>query len=229
MKLARRHYIGLLTILVFYLVTQLFQQYVLRLGVMSNLPDLHATILASQHALNKARLFGVLFSIVLMIYAYTIICFSFFNQRPVSSVLALIFFLFFCGIEIGYRSIELFFVVGDMGKVYAVSDSATQSEMLTRFSEINRVFAAVYFPLLLSHLFASIFLGYASLSDVASRLMAIAMFLNAFRLLIRLMEFTPFGYLNIFSGPYYFPPVAMIFILLIIWTVNRIKSQVEIS
>lgn len=229
MKFTKEHYVGLLIVLFFFLATQVFQQYTMMFGVMSEVTDLHSGIVIGQHISNKVRLFGILMSMFLLIYGYSVLSLSFFKQRPLSSILALIFFLIFCGIEISYRSIEFFYVLNDMGATYAVSDSATQAQMLPRFREIHGIIAAAYFPLLMSHLLASVFLVYASLPDASSRLITIAMAINAVRLLIRLTGFTPFEYLNIFSGPLYFPPVAVVFVLMIIWSVRRIKVQPGIS
>lgn len=200
MKLSRHDYAILIGILCFYLAAQLFQQYVLRIGVMSGLSDLESRVAVGQHIHNKLRLFLVLISMFGMVVGYGIMCATFLADRKWSAVLAFIFFFIFCLFEIGYRSVEFFWAL-----------KQTSLDLLQMF---DGVVAAVYFPLLLAHLLGSVFLFHA-IKD--STLLRTAMALNAGRLFLRLMEFTPYPELNIFSGPYYFPPVGVIVILEIVW------------
>ena len=222
MEINRRHYQVLFVILLFYLVAQLFQQYVLRLGVMSGIADLSDSIVAGQSFSNKTRLTLVLLSLFLMFIGYAILCLSFYSRRPVESLMALIFFAVFCGIEVCYRSVELFFIVFSIGNEFANGSTEARNELLPIITRFNDIVSSIYFPLLLAHLMGSIFLMLASRNEVTAKLVTIAMAINSIRLLLRLAEFTPFGFLNIFGGPWYFPPVAVIFVLLIAWTWKKI-------
>ena len=220
----RKHLDGLLFILLFYLGAQVFQQYVFRIGPMSHASGLEDFVVMGQHPLNLLRLFLVLVSMFLMAVGYTILSLYFFHNKPLLVVLAILFFLLFCFLEICYRSVELFQVVQVWGKAYVQETAEMKSILLRKIKDFDELVNAIYFPLLLAHLVGSGLLFFASMDDKATRLVTIAMAANSIRLGLRLTEYTPFTYLNIFGGAWYFPPVAIILLLLIVWTVKVKKS-----
>src|SRR5687767_9734850 len=94
------HYRILAFVLAFYILAQLFQQYVLRLGPLSGVEGLEQTIVAGQHPLNYMRMTLVLFSMFLMVPGAIILGSHFYSARPLLSAVAVVFFLFFCLFEI---------------------------------------------------------------------------------------------------------------------------------
>lgn len=223
-----KYYQVLLYILAFYLFAQIFQQLVLRMEPMASASGLEASIIAGQSPLNIARFFLILLSMFLMVGGYLILTLHFYEKSPLLSILSFLFFLFFCLFEIGYRSVELFQVVIVWGREFTNSLQVERALLLAKFRLFNEVVTAIYFPLLFSQLIASICLFVATLKDEFGKLVMIAMAFNTIRLVLRLSGFTPFDYLNIFSGGWYFPPVALIFVLLIWWAFKMRREAIYI-
>lgn len=196
----------------------------MRLGPLASVSGLEA-ILAGQHSLNIARLSLILASIFLMVFGYSILTISFYREAPVFGILSMLFFIFFILFEISYRSVELFHIVLGLGGEYLHGSAETRARLLPHFQFFDRVVNAIYFPLLFSHLIASLCLAWAATKHHGGKLVVNAMGINSIRLVLRLSGFTPFGYLNIFSGVLYFPPVFVVFVLLMIWTWRRSNSS----
>ncbi len=225
-KTGANPYLILTIILSYYLFSQLCQQYVLRISSISNPINEEEAFLFSQHWLNYTRLWIILLSMFLMVIAWVII---FFHFSPVShfwSLSALIFLLLFCFFEIFYRSIELFMVVPVWGPDIIQAQGDHREKLLDQYSIWDSFVSAVYFPLLFSQLLGCMIFIYLA-SKANSRLFMLAMILNTIRLVLRLCENVGLPELNIFSGSWYFPPVAVIFIILILWSYKEFRKSVD--
>lgn len=223
-RTANNPYLVLVIILSFYLVSQVFQQYVLRFSPISHPVSEEQAAVFIHHWLNIARLSTILFSMFLMVIAWVIIYLHFRNINAVWSLCALIFLVFFCFFEIGYRSLELFMVVLDWGSELSAAQGILNDKIRDQNAAFDSFVSAIYFPLLFSQLLGSLILLYLSKQAGAS-LFFIAMTLNAVRLVLRLSDYAGLPELNIFSGPWYFPPVAVIFVLLIWWSYREYEKS----
>ncbi len=77
------------------------------------------------------------------------------------------------------------------------------------------------------HLIASVCLLLAAMGAENGQMIVAAMGINSIRLILRLLEYTPFGFLNIFAGAWYFPTVAVVLSLLLVWsiTAGRVRKS----
>jgi membrane protein YdbS with pleckstrin-like domain len=219
-------YLILTIILSYYLFSQLFQQYVLRISSISNPISEEEAFLFSQHWLNYARLWMILISMFLMAIAWVIIYFHFRRLSHYWSLSALIFLLLFCLFEIFYRSIELFMVVPAWGPDIIQAQGDHREKLLGHYAMWDSFVTAIYFPLLFSQLLGSLIFAYLA-NEANSRLFKIAMILNGTRLVLRLSDYVGLPELNIFSGFWYFPPVAIIFIMMILWSYKEFRKSVH--
>jgi hypothetical protein len=220
---ANNPYLVLLIILSYYLASQIFQQYVLRVTIISNPVDEEQANLFITHWLNITRLGTILFSMFLMVIAWVIIYYHFNNISAFWSLSALIFLLLFCFFEIAYRSLELFMVVLEWSPGLRAAQGIVKEKLQNQSAIFDSFVSAIYFPLLFSQLLGSLILIYLSIRSGA-KLFLIAMTINAFRLALRLSDYVGFPELNIFSGAWYFPPVAVIFGLLIWWSYKQLNE-----
>jgi hypothetical protein len=224
-KTANNPYLVLVIILCYYLATQIFQQYVLRFSAISHPVNEEQAALSIHHWLNITRLGTILFSMFLMVIAWVIVYVHFRNISIFWSLCALIFMLFFCFFEIAYRSLELFMVVLDWGSEIQAAKEPFKDKFRDQNAMFDSFVSAVYFPLLFSQLLGSLILLYLSKKS-AEQLFLFAMILNSVRLVLRLSDYAGLPELNIFSGPWYFPPVAVIFVILIWWSYREFKKSV---
>lgn len=222
-KKAGNPYLVLTIILTFYLLAQIFQQYVLGFSSISNPASEEQAFLFGQHWLNYTRLGMILFSMFLMVIAWVIIFFHFYPISSFWSLSALILLVFFCLFEIFYRSVELFMVVPGWGEAILSAQGDDYAKLLSQHRMFDSIVSAIYFPLLFSQLLGSLILIYLS-GRGGAVLFMIAMILNAVRLTLRLSGYIGFPELNIFSGLWYFPPVALIFFMLIVWSCKEFKN-----
>jgi hypothetical protein len=222
------HYSVLIIVFSFYIFAQLYQQFVLRWGPMASASGLQEMLIAGQDPLNYIRLVLILLSMFLMVAGSLILCLHFYPASPVLSILAFVFFLFFCLFEIGYRSVHLFQVTAVWGRDFAQATPEERASLLPRFQDFFGMVNAIYFPLLFSFLLASAFLFIASLKDSRSRLITAAMGIHIIQQLSRLSAYTPFAFLDVLSGIWYFPLVAAAFGLKIFWAIRLSRSAKSI-
>lgn len=220
------HYKLLALILTFYLVAQIFQQFVLRLGPLSSVEGLDETIVAGLHPLNYTRLVLILLSMFFMVPGFIILGLHFYKNSPLLSMVSIVFFLFFCLFETSYRSVQLFQVMMIWGTEYAQATAEARALLLPRFQTFYDTVNAIYFPLLFSLFLGSVCLFLASWKDTASKLVTIAMGIKAIQQISRLSSYTPFDMLNIFTGIWYFVLVAISFSLLILWAIRMSRKLV---
>jgi hypothetical protein len=207
----------------FYLIAQTFQQYVLLAGPLASVTGLESTLLAGQHPLNHVRHYLIYFSMFLMIPAFVVMCLQFIGQNKVLSIVAMAFFLFFCALEISYRSIHIFQVMNVWGKEFSESPVDLRADLLPKFQYFFQAIRALYFPLLLSLLMGSACLFALSLQ---ARMWAwsAAMAISCLQQLSRLAGYTPLSFLDVFTGIGYYVLVLGTFGLLIYGT-TRLRAH----
>jgi hypothetical protein len=221
------HYKVIAFSLIFYLAAQIFQQYVLLLGPLSSAVGLEETIIAGQHPLNYARYVFILFSMFLMVPGFPLLGLHFYKKNQVLAILAITFFLFFCLFEIAYRSVQLFQVMMVWGKEFANAEPMEREKLITVFQDFYGTVNAIYFPLLLSLFLGSFLLFLLSVNDYANWPVSIAMAVSSIQQLSRLSGYTPFYFLDIFRGPWYFLLVLITFGLLIFWVFKNRNQFVQ--
>jgi len=226
--LSPRAYTFLIAAFSFYLITQIFQQYVLLFGPLESIAGLDQSIVVSQHPLNKVRHISIYASMFVMVPAYILLGLHYYKRNKVISIVAITFFLFFCFFEIGYRSIYIFQVLMVWGKEYALAIPANRILLLPRFQYFFGTVEAIYFPLLLSLMVGSLCLLICSINEKPP-LLPIAMGISVLQQLSRLAAYTPFESLNIFSGVWYFVLVLITFSMLIISSIKWQKQSEVIN
>jgi len=193
----------------FYLFAQAFQQVVL-LGPLSSLSGLDQTILESQHPANLLRHFLIYTSMYLLVPAFILLGMGYWSQYKILAAVGTVFFIFFCFIEIAYRSVHIFQVLLVWGKEYAAVAAVDRPALLPKFQYFFGIVEAIYVPLLLSLMLGSLCLFSIGIKDKA-KLLTIAMGVSTLQQVSRLMSYTPFDFLNVFIGIWYFVPVAITF------------------
>lgn len=219
------HYTVLALLMTFYLVAQIFQQFVLRVGPLASVEGLEETIIAGQHPLNYMRMILILLSMFFMVPGFIILGLHFYRNSPLLSIVSIAFFLFFCLFETSYRSVQLFQVMMIWGKEYAQAGAEARAVLLPQFQTFYDTVNAIYFPLLFSMFLGSLCLFFASLKDATGKLITIAMGISAIQQLSRLSGYTPFDALNIFTGIWYFVLVALVFGLSIFWAIRMASKS----
>ena len=179
-------------------------------------------LLAHLLIIDRVRAIVVLGTIVLLIVPFVAIALRYFKAAPVSSVLGLLASTSFIGFEVLHRSID--FIVGAKwaNQFAERASAAEQEEILGRFGVWTDVGRGLYFPLLLSFLFASCLFALVTWNDTRLGrwyyLGPIAYGLNALRLLGRLLStYAGAVWLNGFNDKFYFPSIIIINVLLATW------------
>jgi hypothetical protein len=208
----------------FYLAVQAFQQYVLLAGPSAHTQGLHASLLASQHPLNLLRHTLIYASMFLILPALIILSRHYLPVHKWLSRLAIVSFCIFCMIEIGYRSIYLFKILHVEAKAYIAASAAEQVQLLPKFEQYFATIEVVYIPLLLALMLGSLFLMLASIK-ARTHIVTVAMAISVVQNTSRLAGYTPLKFLNVFTGFWYFVPVAFTFILLIVAASKFRKSE----
>jgi hypothetical protein len=225
-SVSTRHY--LLFSFSFYLLAQAFQQYVLLVGPLASVTGMEQSILSGQHSLNSVRHYLIYASMFLMVPAFVILGLHFFKQNPVVSIVAIVFLLLFCLLEISYRSIHIFQVHNVWGKEFAEASAEQRLDLLPKFKYFYQTINAIYFPLLTSLLIGSgclCILSYRSKEWV----LCTAMVISSIQQISRLTSYTPLKFLDVFSGIWYFVLVFVTFGLLIIWAVRDLSRTRNVA
>jgi hypothetical protein len=160
-------------------------------------------------------------TILLLIVPYSAIALRYFRIAPMASVLGLIFGAAFIGFEISARSID-FFVVGRhwAHHLAPAASSADRETALRQFAVWNDIVLGWTFALRLAALLASCAFAAATSNEKGSwyRLAQVAFVLNGLRLLARLLgTFADQRWLDPLNTTLYFPAVALINTMLMIW------------
>jgi hypothetical protein len=208
----------------FYLAAQAFQQYVLLAGPAANIASLHDSILVSQHPLNLLRHGLIYASMFFILPALVILARHYLPVHRGFSWLAAVCFCLFCLIEICYRSVYVFLLLGVEFKAYAAASTADQALLLPKIQAYFATIDGVYIPLLMALMLGSWFLMLASIKT-GTVMVTVAMAIGVIQNASRLAGYTPLKLLNVFTGSWYFLPVALTFGLLIMAAV-RFRRQI---
>lgn len=221
-KLRTNHF--LIFALAFYILAQAFQQYVLLVGPLASATGIEQSILSGQHRLNYTRHYFIYASMFLMVPAFIIIGLRFYKRNPTLSIVAIVFLLFFCLIEISYRSVHIFQVLTIWGKEFIDAPAQNRLDLLPKFQYFYQIVNAIYFPLLTSLLVGSVCLSFLSYK-AKEWILAVAMGISSIQQISRLSSYTPFDSLDVFGGIWYFVLVFFTFVLLIIWASKDLSCQ----
>lgn len=201
-----------------YILIQSFQQYVFSL--MPGKTSMTEELLLGSMNIHLWRSFLLLISFFLLVFVFNAVVLYCYNKFKFFSIIALIGFLIFCCLEIGLRSVELFYVQIELPRNY--SNAATSTIKLTVIDNYNvfrSVQAALYFPLMLSQAVSSLLV--AIIFPVRSKInlmIKVAFILNAVRLAGRLLGmYAGIHWLDNLSGTLYLPFVIIIYGLMAGW------------
>ena len=170
----------------------------------------------------------LLFSFFFVIYVYSVIVFHQFKRSALLFTIAFIGLLIFCFLEIGIRSIELFYIQLQLPIEFANADNEEIKDLiLNKYVAFQSVQRALYFPLLFSQAISSVIIACIfSAPPKINYLIKIAFGINAIRLAARLGGmFLNVEWLNNISSTFYLPLVLTIFGLLIFWFIKESKRQ----
>lgn len=181
--------------------------------------------------INELRAVLVGAAILGLVLPYLVIALRYVAKDPIFSILGFLFALGFVGAETAHRSIDFFLVGECWAREFGGSSSIERSVLLEHFALWNDITRAWYFPLLLSHLISSFCFLRVTWTDWGRRgwfrLAPVAFFLNALRLLGRLLSmFAGQAWLNGLNNDLYFPVVFTVDALLIVWFLNLHKQSV---
>jgi hypothetical protein len=192
-------------LVVVYILVQIFQHIVFL--VLPEPESAAATLAQAGEPLNLARAALMLLSFFGLAYAFVVVCLA--SPGP-SSIFALFGLLLFCGLEIGLRSIELFWLFLQRPSVDAA----------TTFGAIQ---GALYFPLMLGQALGSAVLALSPAPrGRRDLLLRVGFGANALRLLLRLAGiFLHISALDALSGGLYLPLVFLVYAPIAVWLLQR--------
>lgn len=185
--------------------------------------DAAASLLQGPHPLNLARALTMLFSFVGLAYLFLVTCAIVARRSPATAVAAGLAFLVFCVMELQLRSIELFHVFLSLPQQYlAAGTPAQQAQVLHDAAQFQAIQHALYFPLGLSWLIASVLVCWGLRGSRYDGLARWAFGLNAVRLLLRMLDVYVLGaQFDALYSTLYLPLVWLSFVPLAIWLWRR--------
>jgi hypothetical protein len=140
---------------------------------------------------------------------------------------AFFLFLIFCMFEIGYRSVELFLVVLNWGAAFRQNPDVS-SNIFHSIMNFKQIVNALYFPLLLSQFVGSAIFAVIAYADKAGIFLVVAMALNSVRILSRLGGYWGMESLDVLNGIFFFIPLFLVNVLMIIWLLKFEESKESI-
>jgi hypothetical protein len=170
-----------------YVLVQAFQAYVFRAIWPAADPGME--LLQGAARLHIVRSTLMLFSMFALIFVSWVICAQRIRTRTLLAVASFLGFFMFGMFEIGLRSVELFWVQIQLPADYLKAvDPAARAAILSQVATFQSVQHALYFPLMLGPLFASLgvfflFPGSPRIHWALKSVMAIAVLRMALRLL----------------------------------------------
>lgn len=202
----------------YYALTQLIQSWLTPRIPRS--PDFDTAAAAENHPYNLLRYRLVLSSMFLLVFVFCGVTLVKISSAPGLVVPGVIFGLLFVFMEILYRSVELFGVNRVLIPRYlAENDPAVKTSLRVLIETFSTGVVALYFPLLLGHFSASVLFALALIGDGGlASLTAVALFLNALRLLLRTLAMhAGVRSLNPLNTRIYYPVVISTYTLLSLW------------
>jgi|SRR5688572_11255453 len=165
----------------------------------------------------------LLLSFFALIYVYAVIVFHEFKKSVLLYTTAFIGLLIFCFLEIGIRSVELFYTQIQLPTEFVnAKDELVKNSILDKYAAFQSIKGALYFPLLFSQGISSAIIAYLfSTKQKENYLIKVAFGVNAVRIAGRLGGmFLHVKWLDSFSGTLYLPLVIIIFGLLVFWFIK---------
>ncbi|MEJ7643427.1 MAG: hypothetical protein WKF87_02420 [Chryseolinea sp.] len=212
-----------------YILIQSFQEYVFRTIPAPN--NLTEELLQGAMPIHISRSMLLLLSFFTMIYIFLVIILHDFRKNILLFAIAFLGLFIFCFLEIGIRSIELFYTQLQMPAAFLqTKDQDVKNSIISNYSAFQSVQTALYFPLMLTQAIASAIISFVfSPRPKINFLIRTAFALNAFRLVGRLTAmFFDVNWFDSFSGGLYLPFTIVIFGLITIWLIKA-KDQIHIS
>ncbi len=201
-----------------YILIQVFQFY-----VFNNLPVTHSLadeLIQGSENLNIWRAVLLLISFFGLIYLFLVICAHNINYSFISTIYAFIGFFIFCSIELGLRSIELFYIQIHLPQLYKMTnDINDQKNLLSIFTNFQSVQYALYFPLLFFQAIASFILAFSfNKVQKINYIIIVVLLLNGIRLLERIFGmYLQIDVFDVFTGNMYLVSVFLIFAPISYW------------
>lgn len=210
-----------------YIFIQSFQFYVFTVLPPTNSPT--DEFLQGSLSINLWRATLLLLSFWGLMYVFLVVCVQNLKRNFTASVFAFLGFFIFCLLEVCLRSIELFYLQIQLPAVYQQTVSAAEQKVITDLvANFQSVQLALYFPLMLSQMIASVVLAATFERNVRLNYLIIFAFaLNGLRLLARILGmFSHINWFDSFSNSLYLPFVFVIFGFIGIWLLLT-KSEVS--
>ncbi|MUV12946.1 hypothetical protein [Noviluteimonas gilva] len=198
-----------------YIAIQSFQWYAFSVMPAEGTPE--ASLLAGASTINLARAMTMLSAFFFLFYLFLITCATNVRRAPIASIAAFVGLFVFCLLEVVLRSIELFWVYLALPAKFAAADVAGRADILALHETFYAVQGAVYFPLGLVQLIASVLLA-ATLRGPWSVWARAAFAINALRLGLRMLDVYVIG--PKFDAVYdvlYLPLVYVVFGGIAVW------------
>ncbi|MGH9159713.1 MAG: hypothetical protein ACRD2X_06965 [Vicinamibacteraceae bacterium] len=212
-----------------YLASQLFQAVAFWWLPAATAPG--EAVAVRQLPLDQARGLVVLLGFVPLLVAYAAAALAGPRRVTGTAFLAVAFSALFVGLEIGYRSIDLFLVSLQWGADYRAADAGARAAIIERIHVWEQIVVAWYFGLLLAHGAASICLAWVVRGSAApaTSAMSVLFALNALRILARTAEMHGgvhgLAPLNVVV---YFPMVVLLYGTLTYWLLKQ-RTAAELA
>ncbi len=211
-----------------YVLAQTFQAYVLSVLPPAGSPA--EELLQGSLSLNLWRAALLLLSFWGLMYVFLVICVQNLKRHYPATIVAFLGFFIFCSLEIGLRSVELFYLQIHLPSVFRqAAGAAEQKAILEWAAGFRSVQMALYFPLLFSQMIGSVILAATFERRIRINYLIMgAMAINALRLLGRILGmFLHVHVLDWFSASLYLPLVYVIFGLMMTWLWLTKKNRAE--
>ena len=185
MEIARTHRIAAAWAAIAYIAIQSFQWYAFSVMPAEGSPE--ASLIAGASPINLARAVTMLSAFFFLFYLFLITCATNVRRAPIASLSAFAGLFVFCLLEVVLRSIELFWVYLALPAKLAAADAAARADILALHDTFYAVQGAVYFPLGMVQLLASVLLA-VTLRGPWSAWARAAFAINALRLGLRMLD-----------------------------------------
>jgi hypothetical protein len=216
MQIERRHLVAAAWVAVAYIAIQSFQWYVFaQLPAEGGAAD---ALRVAREPLNLWRAALMLLSFFGLCYLFLVLCASSLRRAPVASVAAFLGFFVFCLLEVCLRAIEFFYVYLQLGAQFLAAAPAEQARIVAMHDTFYAVQGALYFPLGLSQVIASVLLS-ATMRGPWSGIVRAVLAINALRLALRMLDVYAFGppTFDDLYGTLYLPLVFVVFGGIALW------------
>lgn len=216
-----KHRTAAAVVAIAYVAVQAFQWY-----VFAQLPETGAPeqmLMQGPVPLNIARAVSMLFSFFGLAYLFLVACGIVARRKPALAVAAFLACFVFCLLEVGLRSVELFYVFLELPSRYsAAASAAAQARVLDAQATFQAVQHALYFPLGLCWMIGSALIALGLGARRFDWLAQWAFGLNALRLLLRSFDVYVLGpKFDALYGTLYLPLVFLTFAPIAAWLLLR--------